>query len=283
MAQTMGKRTYCGRKVSCLGPKGSYSHLAAQRMCAGSEILLCDSFPVVFSLLSSGEADYAVVPIENSIQGGVLQNLDLLVATEGVFETEEYNLPIDHRLVTKGEIPLANIERVYSHEQALAQCSEFLEEFLPHAKRIATSSTAESLSLLDERSAGIAGAHACGGELHVSAQNIANEKQNITRFMLLERTSELPEHSAMVFFSAILPHRPGALLSLLTIFAKNDLNLTRIESRPIRGAMGEYRFFIEFAGDVADARVKESLQEAKALCQQFRILGAYQEAREVSA
>ena len=149
-------------KVACLGPEGSYSELAAKAMRPRSGILLCEDFPSVFAALTSGEADCAVVPIENAIQGGVLQNLDLLSMTEGVFETEEYLLPIDHRLVTKGKISYEGIERVCSHEQALAQCSEFLQRHLPHAKKIATASTAESLSLLDCRTAGIVGSHVSG-------------------------------------------------------------------------------------------------------------------------
>ena len=262
-------------KVACLGPEGSYSELAAKAMRPKSGILLCEDFPSVFDALTSGEADCAVVPIENTIQGGVLQNLDLLSMTEGVFETEEYLLPVDHRLATKGNISYDRIERVCSHEQALAQCSEFLQQYLPHAKKIPTASTAESLSLLDDRTAGIVGSHLSGGDLVLSAENIANEKNNFTRFMLLERRTELPACSSMVFFCAVCEHKPGALLNLLKIFS--EFNLTRIESRPIRGAVGEYRFFIEFAGDVGEERVRRVLDEAKKICRQFRVLGAYTE------
>lgn len=270
------KRLHC-LKVSCLGPAGSYSELAAKQFC-GEEyaVVLCRSFPEVVSKLVSGETDYAILPIENSIQGGVLQNLDLLEQSE-IFAIEEIVLPIDHRLVTKGRIPFGQIERIYSHEQAIGQCSEFLEAHFPNAQRVFTQSTAECLGRLDERSAGIVGAHAGGEGLVLSQGNIANDTHNFTRFMLLRRRGEMPPCSGKVFFCAVCEHKPGSLLELLQIFARHGLNLTRIESRPIRGVFGQYRFFIEFAGDIGSAPVRETLDEAGKLCVQFRILGAYHE------
>lgn len=263
------------RKVSCLGPDGSYSALAAERLCKGSESILCRNFSDVIGKLLSGEADSAVIPIENSIQGGVLQNLDLLEREE-VFAVEETVLKIDHRLAVKAGVPLSAIKRVYSHEQAIGQCSEYLQKYLPQAQCIFTDSTAKSLELVGEDSAGIVGSHMKAKGLVLSSENIANEKHNFTRFLRLARKEErMPEHSDMVFLCAVCEHKPGALLELLQAFASHGLNLTRIESRPMKDVFGEYRFFIEFAGDIADGNVQSALSCAKEKCRQFRILGAY--------
>lgn len=262
-------------KVSCLGPEGSYSHLAAQKLCPDREILLCTNFPDVFSALVRGDADDAVIPIENSIQGGVLQNLDLLEREE-VYAVEQTVLKIDHRLACKEGVSLSDIRRVYSHEQAIGQCSEFLHRFLPQAECIFTDSTAKSLALVDDTSAGIVGAHARRGGVRLSDCNIANEKENYTQFFRLRRRAEgLPAHSRTVFFSAVCEHRPGSLLNLLKVFSEKEINLTRIESRPIRGVLGEYRFFIGLDGDIADERIRTALDHARALCRTFRMLGAY--------
>lgn len=267
------------KTVSCLGPEGSYSQLAAQTLCPESRVLFCKNFPEVFRALTSGEAEDAVIPIENAIQGGVLQNLDLM-AREEVYAVEQTVLAIDHRLATKAGVRLSEIRRVYSHEQAIGQCSEYLQTHLKDAECVFTDSTAKSLSLVDETSAGIVGAHARRAGVVLSAENIANEKQNYTQFFRLRRREEgLPAHSETVFFCAVCEHRPGSLLELLQAFARDKINLTRIESRPIRGAAGEYRFYIAFDGDLADVRIQNALMSARAVCRTFRILGAYGSAK----
>ena len=176
-------------RAACLGPAGSYSELAASRLCPRHEAWLLPNFPAVFRAVTSGEADCGVIPIENSIQGGVLQNLDLL-ETQDVCAVAQTVIKIDHRLATLEGVPLSDIRRVYSHEQAIGQCSEFLAARLPQAECIFTDSTARSLSLLDAHSAGIVGAHAHKAGVVLSAENIANEKNNFTQFFLIRRRAE---------------------------------------------------------------------------------------------
>ena len=264
-------------RYSCLGPKGSYSELAALRFSKGEgEIVLCPDFFAVLAALEKGEADFAVLPIENSIQGGVLKNLDLLEHQGAPFAVEELVLSIDHRLATLEGVPYSQIERIYSHEQAIGQCAEYLHTHFPNAKLLYTRSTAESLEKLDAHSAGIVGAHAKKAGVVLSNENIADEKRNFTRFLKLVRREEAhPEHSSKVFFCAVCKHRPGSLYELLGAFATTGINLTRIESRPIRDVFGEYRFFIEIEGDIADETVKEAVCEAKGRCSQFQVIGAY--------
>lgn len=263
------------KKVACLGPMGSYSELAARRLCPANEIVLCANFPAIFRAVIDKSADTGVIPIENSIQGGVLQNLDLL-ETQEVYAVAQTLIRIDHRLATLEGVELGAIRRVYSHEQAIGQCSEFLNTYLPQAQCICTDSTAKSLSLIDGESAGIVGSHAQREGVVLSKENIANEKNNFTQFFLIRRREEgLPEHGQTVFFSAVCEHRPGSLLALLMAFSERGINLTRIESRPIRNVLGEYRFFICIDGDMNDAQVRAALDDAKQHCRQFRILGFY--------
>lgn len=263
------------KKVSCLGPAGSFSELAAQTMCADHEVVLCRSFAEAVRLLTSGEVDCAVLPIENSLGGAVRQNLDLL-QQEDIFGTEEYLLSVDHRLAMLEGVKKEDIQYVYSHEQAIEQCVQYLRKYFPQARCVYTSSTAESLKKLDKQSAGIVGSHIEGKGVVLSKENIADNPQNFTRFMRVERGGgEGKTHSVMVYFCAVCAHKPGALLGLLKIFQYHGLNLTRIESRPVKEAFGEYRFFIEFVGDIGSERVKKALSEARTYCSQFKLLGAY--------
>ena len=176
------------------------------------------------------------------------------------------------------------MKRVYSHEQAIGQCSEYLQKNLPQAQYIFTDSTAKSLELIGEDSAGIVGGHISANGIVLSQENIADEKCNYTRFLRLVRKENcLPAHSDMVFLCAACAHKAGALLKLLQAFAEYGLNLTRIESRPMKDVFGEYRFFIEFAGDIAEERVRSALDRAKQECTQFRILGAYSRKSDMEA
>lgn len=260
--------------ISCLGPAGSYSELAAKKLCPKSKLLLCKDFYEVVQMLVDGKSDNAVLPVENSIQGSVLAVLDIL-AEYHVFAIKQTVLQIDHRLALKEGVKISDIKRVSSHEQALAQCSAYLRRELPHAKQLHTNSTAESLSMLDGETAGIVGAHIKEEGVCLSGENIANDKSNCTRFLLLERRGDLPDRSSMVFFAAVTQHTPGALVEVLQIFARNNLNLTRIESRPLKGMFGNYNFFIELCGNVAEDRVIQAIREAKNMCVHFRLIGAY--------
>ena len=229
-------------------------------------------------MLLTGEAEYAVLPVENSLNGGVLPVLDLL-AHEPLFGEEEVVLPVDLRLARLESVKDADISVIYSHEQALGQCAEYLSVRFPNAALKTTSSTAESLSRLDGHSAGIVGAHIGREGVVLSAENIADNRQNFTRFLRFRRGGAGSGHSDTVFLCAVCAHRPGALLGLLKIFGDHSLNLTRIESRPVKEAFGQYRFFIAFAGDIGSDEVKSALSEAEGYCSQFKLLGAYHSPR----
>ncbi len=280
-------------KIAFLGPEGSYSHLAAKEFLktesTGSkkvndwdECIPFRNFPEVLSAVSLGRVDAAAVPIENSLQGGVLQNLDLLQAATDLYAVKETIVRIDNRLVYKEGTKYSEIGRVYSHRQALDQCAVFLTKELPFASLREAESTAFGLSKAMEddsgKSAAIVGAHV--GNLRsgfvMSEESIADEKNNFTHFLLVKKGKEsLPKTSGKIFFSTVCPHKPGSLLELLQIIAKYGINMTKIESRPIKERSGDYRFFIEADCSINDEKVVEMLKTIEENTLECKLIGAY--------
>lgn len=264
-------------KIAYLGPEGSYSCLAARALCPEAEYVPCRSFFEAVASLNAGEADGTVLPVENTLQGAVTQNLDLLYANKQLFAVQEYVLPVEHRLIAREGTELGDVRRIFSHQQAILQCGRFLSETLPHAELIYTDSTAKSLGHIERKGdAGIVGSHMQAEGFVFLTGNIADEKKNFTHFLLVRRgEGSLPAHSGRVYFAATCPHEPGALLKMLQILAVYDLNMTKIESRPIKNSPGEYCFFIEFKGDVAAKSVRASLDRMKEYSRNFKLLGCY--------
>lgn len=265
------------QKIGYLGPEGSYSQLAAHRTCPDAKLCAYTGFPQVFQSLVDGETDAIAVPIENTLNGGVLQNLDLLQSTEGVCAVRKLTVKIDHRLVTLKGADAAEIKRVYSHSQALEQCAKYLAENFPSAQLVPVQSTSASLDMVKtEEDAGIAGAHNVREGLVLSDKNIADADNNFTHFLLLKR-GEVPHDmkSEHIFFSVTLNNRSGALFSLLQVVSEHNLNMTKIESRPVKQAPDEYRFFIETEGDYSADAVKSALEDIKNAANSFKLLGCY--------
>jgi prephenate dehydratase len=281
-------------KIAFLGPEGSYWHLAAKSFLETETKTLNDgkawanecipfrNFSEVLAAVADGRVDAATVPIENSLQGGVLQNLDLLQASEDLYAVKETVLRVEHRLVYKKGMQLSQIGRVYSHRQAFDQCAEFLSREMPFASLRETESTAFGVTRAMEddsgKSAAIAGAHIKNlrGDFVLSEQSIADEKNNYTTFLLIKKGKDaLPKNSTRVFFSTVCPHRPGSLLELLQIIAKYGINMTKIESRPVKNKVGDYRFFIEADCDIASVQVQEMLGSIRENTLECKLLGAY--------
>ncbi len=260
-----------------LGPEGSYSRLAAEKFRADAEYKAYASFPLVVGALVSGDCDFAVLPVENSLNGGVYQNLDLMQSTDGIIALEECAVRLSHRLATKEGARLEDIKRVYSHEQSLGQCRKFLSEKLPRAELIATPSTAAGLKMLKKKTdACIVGAHVKAKNIKLWNEDIADEDYNVTHFLLVKKGSaEEGTHSQKVFFSATCLHEAGGLFGLLEPIKDGGFNMTRINSRPIKDKFGEYRFFIELEGDYADERLQTVLNGIKKVANSFKILGVY--------
>lgn len=263
--------------IGYLGPEGSYSHLAAEAFRPDAKMRAYPSFRLCLEALLSGKCDVIALPIENSLNGAVSQNLDILQSAENVIAFEERTVNIDHRLATLSGADKTKITRVFSHRQALEQCGEYLFKNFPQAKLIAAPSTAASLDMVEkETDACIVGAHVKRAGFTLSDGNIADEKCNLTHFLLVKRGGAQDcGHSKKIYFCATCKHEPGALLKLLMPLSSGGLNMTKIESRPIKDRLGEYRFFIEIEGDYADAEVQGVLKGVKAAANYFKILGLY--------
>ena len=280
-------------KIAFLGPEGSYSHLAAKAFLETEslkenavndwdECIPFRNFAEVLAAVKNGRVDGAAIPIENSLQGGVAQNLDLLQESEDLYAVKEYVLRIEHRLIYKEGTPLSQIGRVYSHRQALDQCLGFLDKEMPFAALRETESTAFGIAkaMEDEsgKSAAIAGMHTANlrGGFIVGEECISDEKNNFTHFLLIKKGKEnLPKTSERVFFVAVCPHTKGSLVNLLQLIAKHDINMTKIESRPVKNMPGEFRFFIEADCDIGQNAVQEMFAEIRKNTLECKLLGAY--------
>ena len=264
-------------KVAYLGPDGSYSRLAAEKFRPQAEYFGYSSFALVIKALLEGECNLAVLPIENSLNGGVNQNIDLLQYTDGLIAFEELSIQIEHRLATRSGADISKITRIFSHRQALEQCGEYLSKNFPNAKLMGAPSTAAGLEMLEyDTDACIVGAHTRREGITLSPYNIADEKSNFTHFLLIKKGGvEDCKPSQKIYFSATCHHRPGELLNMLSIIADGGLNMTKIESRPIKDKPGEYRFFIEAEGNCFSESVKMVLKKVESVSNSFKILGAY--------
>lgn len=266
-----------GKVIGYLGPQGTYSEIAAERLCAGAKKVAYPSFFTLFSSLERGETDAIAIPIENTLNGAVTQNLDFMQEAEGVYACSACALKIDHRLITLAGADKEKIKRIYSHAQAFGQCAKYLAHNFPQAKLIETPSTADSVNkLLSVEDAGIVGAHCNLAGLELGKENVSDADNNFTQFLLVKRGApEEDAESDRIFFSVTCRHRAGALVELLTVLKENGINMTEIESRPIKDKTGEFRFFMEIEGNFADKNIKAALEELKRAANSFKFLGCY--------
>jgi len=266
-------------RIAIQGEPGSFSHEAALKLVNGAEIAPCALSAEVFAALDSGAADAAAIPIENSLAGSVLEHFDLLLKHD-VKVVRETLVRIRHNLIGIAGARMGEIERVYSHAVALAQCRRFLAGH-PGMKPIAFYDTAGSVkqlvSLGEKNAAAIASAQAAefyGAE--ILARGIEDDAENYTRFFLVRRAGEAetdPESNKMsVAFT--LEHRPGSLVAALSALGTN---LTKIESRPVPGKPWEYIFYVDCQiGSVEEGT--RALDALRAHCGIVRELGHYREA-----
>jgi chorismate mutase / prephenate dehydratase len=267
-------------RVAYLGPQGTYTHRAAEaaaRVRFGSFV---DYVPLrtveeVFGAAERGNADYGVVPVENSVEGSVGQTLDLFIDSP-LKICAEILLRITHHLVGQG--PLEAVRKVYSHPQALAQCRRWLTTNLPGAELVESSSTSAAVRTAAE-SPEIA---AIGSEeaavrygVPVLARAVQDQAHNTTRFLLIGQRIGRPSgrDKSSILFS--VRDRVGALHDVLAVFARRGINLTRIESRPSRRQPWEYVFFVDFTGHPEESNAAAALEEMQEACTTVKVLGAW--------
>jgi len=270
-------------RVAYLGPRGTFSEEAARKYFTGQPSIYAavDNVKDIFRLVSTGEVDYGVVPVENSIEGSVNIVLDMLLEMDCMVYGE-VEVRIRHNLIARPGMGLQDIRVVLSHPQALAQCRPFLEENLPKARIMESASTAAAV----RRASRLKGAAAIGTELaaqiydmDVIAKGIESNPNNYTRFLVISRGDHPPtgRDKTSIIFS--VPHRPGALHRALQPLASRNINLTRIESRPARMTPWDYLFYCDFEGHRMEEPCLEALKELEKACTMLKVLGSYPRAR----
>ncbi|QRM20170.1 prephenate dehydratase [Dechloromonas sp. TW-R-39-2] len=263
--------------IAFLGPLGTFSESAATKHFGhAARLLPQSSIDDVFREVESGHAQYAVVPVENSTEGAVGRTMDLLLGTQ-LKICGEVVLRIHQNLLTN-ETDLNNITRVYSHAQSLAQCHEWLNRMLPNAQRISVGSNAQAAQKASEEvgTAAIAGeAAAARYSLPRLAENIEDEPNNTTRFLVLGRHDAGPSGRDKTSLIMSAPNRTGALHELLLPLSTSGVSMCRLESRPARNALWEYVFYVDIEGHRDEAPVKAALEELARRAAYMKILGSY--------
>ncbi|MBZ4192801.1 MAG: prephenate dehydratase [Candidatus Contendobacter sp.] len=264
-------------KIAFLGPEGTFTQAAALKHFGKSiRSIPLRAIDEVFREVEAGSADYGVVPVENSTEGVVNHTLDMFLQSP-LRICGEVQLRINHHLITHAT-KLTAIRQIYSHRQSLAQCREWLDANLPRVEQIEVSSNGEAaLRVRDEvDAAAIAGQGAADiYQLPTLVRNIEDEPNNTTRFLIIGAQPIAPSGDDKTALLVASLNRPGALFNLLEPLARNNVSMTRIESRPSRRGMWDYVFFIDLDGHIQDAPVALALTE---LCKQaslFRVLGSY--------
>jgi prephenate dehydratase len=298
-------------RAGYLGPQGTFSEEALLGSIDGAAVkpVALETIREAVMAVQDGAVEWSLVPIENSIEGSVTVTLDALVAeASAVAIVGEVVLPVRHNLIARAPLELGEIQTIVSHPHVPGQCARFLHEQLPRARVVAATSTAEAVRLVaggeqdeDGGERGPAGGGGTGGggwaaigtrlaaELYgctVIAEEIQDREDNETRFVWLARVDSSagapPLHTpsgsgsktSLVFWGAGAD-RAGWLVLCLDEFARREINLTKIESRPMRERLGHYMFFVDLEGSLNDEVVREALSGLRALCEQVRVLGSY--------
>ncbi|WP_145540629.1 bifunctional chorismate mutase/prephenate dehydratase [Yersinia alsatica] len=271
-------------RIAFLGPKGSYSHLAARQYAARHfEHLIecgCQKFQDIFTQVETGQADYAVLPIENTSSGSINDVYDLLQHTSLSIVGEITN-PIDHCVLVATETDLSQIQTVYSHPQPFQQCSQFINRF-PHWKIEYCESTAaamEKVAQLNSPTAAALGSEAGGAlyNLQVLEHNLANQQQNITRFIVLARkaidvSEQIPAKTTLIMATG---QQSGALVEALLVLRDHGIIMTKLESRPINGNPWEEMFYIDVQANLRSDSMQKALADLTPITRSLKVLGCY--------
>ena len=278
--------------IAHLGPSGTYTEQAALAYVnwvhqkRGQSAVLCP-YPNIAKTLravNQGQAELAVVPVENSIEGSVAITLDMLWQLDALQIQMALVMPITHALLSRAQT-LESIHTVYSHPQALAQCQGWLEQFLPTVQLIPANSTTEALQQLEQDWTAGAISSLRASQLYnlpVLASPLNDYPDNCTRFWVISQSHSLTDsqtsslggsHTTLAF--SILANVPGALLKSLQVFARRGINLSRIESRPTKRSLGDYLFFIDLEADSNSSLVQSALVELTAYTEVLKIFGSY--------
>ena len=264
-------------KVSFQGEPGAYSEQAVFNYYGEVKTIPCESFDTMFEMVTSGKSDAALAPIENSLAGSIHQNYDLLLRHD-LHIVGEYLLRVRHCLIALPGVKKDDIKKAISHPQALGQCAGYLRSHGIKAEQVYD--TAGSVKMLKESGARDVAAIASrrAAEIYgmqILEEGIEDNTENYTRFLAVGRESVVPKSEAKTSIVFTLKNQPGALFKALSVFALRDLDLTKIESRPLQGKPWEYLFYIDFVGSIHDELSKRALDHLGEYAVTLRVLGSY--------
>jgi prephenate dehydratase len=273
-------------RIAYLGPRGTFSEDALRAAIGDADVDPAPAASVYDAILAvrEGEADRALVPFENSIEGAVAATLDTLAFdADGVTLVGEYDLPIRHCLIARRDRPVEEITVVLSHPQASAQCARFIRENLPQAEVRGASSTADAVRIVAESDEPWAALGAESAARHYGAavlrHGVEDEADNITRFVWIAPEGTRPSGSGpwrtSLVFSELGEDHPGALVDALQVFSAREINLTRIESRPLRRGLGRYQFFLDIEGAAGDDPLAGAIEQLRSKADSVRVLGSW--------
>lgn len=269
-----------GLRVAFQGERGAYSEAAAVAFFGETiEPLPCPDFDTVFEVVTGGQAQRGVLPVENSLAGSIHRNYDLLLRYD-LSIVGEVQVLIAHQLIALPGVTLADIKKVYSHPQALAQCERSVSRLLPHAERVPAYDTAGSVKMIKEENITDGAALASRRAAEIYGMNILqadlqDNAENYTRFVVVAREPVMPEGEAKTSIVFSTENIPGSLFKSLAVFALRDIDLTKIESRPLQGKRWQYFFYIDFIGSQYEERSHNALNHLQEIASYFKILGSY--------
>jgi prephenate dehydratase len=269
-----------GLRVAFQGERGAYSEAAAVTFFGDSvQPIPYNDFDNVFEAVTNHHAERGVLPVENSLAGSIHRNYDLLLRYD-LSIVGEVQLPIAHQLIALPGVTLADVKKVYSHPQALAQCEHSISQLLPQAERVVTYDTAGSVKMIKEQhltdGAGLASQRAADiYGMNILRPDMQDDPENYTRFVVVAPEPVVPEDEAKTSIVFSMDNVPGSLFKSLAVFALRDIDLTKIESRPLQGKRWQYFFYIDFVGSQYEERCRNALNHLQELTTYFKILGSY--------
>lgn len=264
-------------RVAFQGEQGAYSEQAVFHYFGDIETLPCPSFDMVFDSVVSDACDAGLIPIENSLAGSIHQNYDLLLRHE-LHITGEYLLRVQHCLIALPDAKKEHIKKVISHPQALGQCAAYLRglgvktesvyDTAGSVKMIKESGAQDTAAIASRRAAEIYG-------MQILEEGVEDNAENYTRFLAIAKKAVKPEGEAKTSIVFTLKNQPGALFKALSVFALRDIDLTKIESRPLQGKPWEYLFYIDFVGATQEETARRALDHLGEYALMLRVLGSY--------
>lgn len=267
-------------RILFFGPEGSNTQIAAEKLVDARFLESVGSIKKIIDLIDQNSDLTGVVPIENSIEGTVRETIDSLIKTgnKDVKIVAEIIVPIEHCLITRAE-DFSQVKKIYSHPQALAQCSNFIHQTLSSAEIIAAPNTAEAVKIISKENESFAAiSNKKAAELYgipILAKKISDELDNQTRFVLIGREKKFKTGKDKTSFVFTTVNKAGALADVMMIFKKYNINLSHIDSRPSKKEFGAYSFFIECDAHIEDETLKSAMQEIEQFTVFLKFLGSY--------